>query len=138
MMQAIEHREGNYPPFLLCWGLAVGRFGNLLGDALMWPRSVEISNVFFDDPIQLLVAEDQQMIQAFAAHAAHEAFAYRIGARRTIRNLHTLNPTLWWPKNPSVLIDRGWEQSRHPAIIMMQSMQDWKRDNLPLAFHFHF
>lgn len=32
------------------------------------------------------------MILAFASHTAHETFAHRIGARRTIWNLHNLNP----------------------------------------------
>ena len=73
-------------PFPLAGSPLLDLLRNLLRNPLMRSRSIEISNIFFDDPIQLCVAENQQMIQAFAAHSAHEAFAHRIrgGARSGI------------------------------------------------------
>ncbi len=59
---------------------------NLLLQALMLLRPIEIGHIFARDAMQLSFTYDQEVIQTFVAHAAQKTFAYRIGARHAIRN----------------------------------------------------
>ena len=66
-------------------------FGNLLTDALMWSRPVEIRDVETQHTMELLLTEDQYVIQALAPHTQEKAFTNRIGAFRVIGCFQYLN-----------------------------------------------
>jgi hypothetical protein len=48
-------------------------FWNLLLDALMWPRLIEVLDISTQDTLQLLLLEDEQVIQTLASHTARDA-----------------------------------------------------------------
>jgi hypothetical protein len=58
---------------------------NLLTDALMWSRPVEILDIGTQDTMELLLTEDQYVIQALSPHTPQKAFTNRIGSWRVIR-----------------------------------------------------
>src|SRR5258706_4643904 len=69
------------------------RFRELLLDALMWSCLVEKRYIPIEHALELLLAEDQQMVEALFSHTPHEAFADRIGTRCMIRGFKNLNGT---------------------------------------------
>jgi hypothetical protein len=46
-----------------------------LADPLVWAARVEVWHPFGQDPPKVILAEDQDVVEAFAAEAAEEAFA---------------------------------------------------------------
>jgi hypothetical protein len=93
VMQSVEHCEGNDLALLYWRRLASQRFWNLVCNPLMGRCSVKIPNIFFDHTLQLLVAENQQLIPSFAANSAQETLTHRVRPRCPKRNLHNLNAT---------------------------------------------
>src|SRR5215467_12768151 len=60
-------------------------------DPLMRPGPVEVVYVHIEDPLELLLLQDEQMIETFATHTAQKAFTDRIGAWRAIRCFQNLD-----------------------------------------------
>ncbi len=54
-------------------------FWNLLPDALMRPGSVEVVYIGIENPLELLLLQDEQVIETLATHTAQKAFTDRIG-----------------------------------------------------------
>src|SRR5581483_1515539 len=48
--------------------------------------TIEELHVFFDHPIQLVVAHNQQVVETFTPHTADKPLADRIRSRRTVRS----------------------------------------------------
>src|SRR5258706_11751843 len=69
------------------------RFRKLLLDALMRSCVVEVRSIPIEYALELLLAEDQQMVEAFLSHTPHEAFADGIGTRCMIGGFQNLNRT---------------------------------------------
>src|SRR5690242_9254695 len=61
-----------------------GRLGERLAEALVRPRPVEVRDVLAQHVGEVALPEDEQMIEAFAAHAAQEPLAGGIGLRRAV------------------------------------------------------
>ncbi len=66
-------------------------FWNLLLNALMWPRLIEVLDISTQDTLQLLLLEDEQVIQTLASHTAQKAFTDGIGSRGVIRRFENLD-----------------------------------------------
>src|SRR5258708_1700883 len=45
---------------------------------------VEVDSIGIEEPMELLLMEDQEMIQAFSPHTSQEAFTDAIGSRRSV------------------------------------------------------
>jgi len=60
-------------------------FGDTLLDALVWPRMIEVLDVFVQDAPQVGLAHEQEVVQTLTAQAADQALADRIRARRADR-----------------------------------------------------
>jgi hypothetical protein len=58
-----------------------------LVDALVRTGFVEVAAVFFEDPVQVLFTEHEDMIQALPPDAAEKALAHGVRARRSDRGL---------------------------------------------------
>ncbi len=80
MVQAAQDRHRTYRagavPGHVRW-----RFGERLAESLVWPRAVEVGDVFAQHTGEVPLAEDERVIQAFATHAAQEALAGRVRPR---------------------------------------------------------
>ncbi len=50
----------------------------------MWPRPIEVRDVLAQHAGEVPLAEDEQVIQAFATHAAQEALARRVGPQGAV------------------------------------------------------
>ena len=57
---------------------------NLLPDALVWSCLIEIRDIGIEDPMQLLLTEDQYIVKALSSHTAQKAFTDGIGSWRLI------------------------------------------------------
>jgi len=68
-------------------------FRNLLLNTLMRSCPVEVHHILIEHPLELLLAEDQQMVEAFLSYTPQIAFADRIGAFRMIGRFENLNST---------------------------------------------
>jgi hypothetical protein len=53
---------------------------DLLGEPLMRSVGVEVARVVGENPFEVTLAEDEEMIEALASHAAQEALADRVGS----------------------------------------------------------
>src|SRR5260221_8202730 len=69
------------------------RFRNPLIDPLVRSCPVEVHHILIEHALELLLAEDQQVVQAFLSDAPHIAFADRIGSWCMIRCCENLNRT---------------------------------------------
>ena len=58
---------------------------NLLPDPLMRPGLVEVEHIRVEHPVEVLLMQDEQMIEAFTPHASEKSFTGRIHARSVIR-----------------------------------------------------
>ncbi len=67
------------------------RFWKLLPDPLMRPCPVEVGHIPIENPLELLLAKAQQVVEAFLSHTPQEAFADRIGSGSVIRGFENLN-----------------------------------------------
>jgi hypothetical protein len=68
-------------------------FRNLLLNTLMRSGPVEIHHIPIEHPLQLLLAEDQQMVKAFLSRTPQKAFAGRIGSWCMKGRFENLNRT---------------------------------------------
>ncbi len=76
MVQAAQDRRRADRP--LAWDLSLRRWLRRgLGDPLVRPVPVEVGHVLAEDPGEVALAEDEQVVQAFAADAPQEALAHR-------------------------------------------------------------
>ena len=57
---------------------------NPLPQPLMGSGLIEVDNISFEKPAELLLMKNQEMIQAFSPHAPQKAFADGIGLRRLV------------------------------------------------------
>jgi hypothetical protein len=64
---------------------------NPLPNPLVWPCSVEVFDVFLDDPMKLPVPDNQQVIEAFSPQAPQEPFADRVGLGSAVGRLQDFN-----------------------------------------------
>ena len=69
------------------------RFWKLLPDPLMRSCQVEVGHIPIENPVELLLVEDQQVVKAFLSHTPQEAFADRIGSWGVRRCFEYLNST---------------------------------------------
>jgi hypothetical protein len=67
------------------------RFWKLLPDPLMWSCPIEVGHISIENPLELHLAKDQQVVKAFLAHTPQEAFADRIGSGSVRRGVENLN-----------------------------------------------
>src|SRR5215831_15600221 len=93
-MQAAQDREGDDLATCRMW-----RHGssfllrNLLVDALMRSCLVEIRYIGFQDPLELLLLQDEQVIETLSPHTQEKAFTDRIGTRGVIGRFQDLDAT---------------------------------------------
>ena len=73
-------------------------FRDLLPNALMGSSPVEVYNVLIEHPLELLLAEDQQVVQAFLSDTPQKAFTDRIGSGSMNRCFEQLDATC--PRHP--------------------------------------
>jgi hypothetical protein len=66
-------------------------FWNLLPDALMRPGSVEVVYIGSQDPLELLLMQDEQVIETLTTHTAQKAFTDRIGPWCVVRRFQYLD-----------------------------------------------
>ena len=67
------------------------RFWKLLPDALMRPCPIEVGHIPIENPVELLLAQDQQVVKACLSRTPQEAFADRIGSGSVRRGVEHLN-----------------------------------------------
>lgn len=74
-------------------GGAFGKIiGNLLVNALMRTRRIEVIQIFLNDPNQMAPVQNLHMIQAFPSQATDKPFAKRIGFGLLDRGAKHFNP----------------------------------------------
>ncbi len=79
VMQTAQYRESNHlSPGINRAGCCIPRFRNVLVDALVRSRPIEIPHVLAEDTPQVRFAEDQYMVEAFTPDAPQQAFADRV------------------------------------------------------------
>ena len=66
---------------------------NLLFDALMRPRSVEVVQIRVEYVVELLLMQDEQVIEALTPDTSQEALTNGIRPRSVIRSFKNLNVT---------------------------------------------
>ena len=64
---------------------------NPLPNPLVWPYSIEGSDIFFDYLMKLPVPDKHQVIKAFSPQAPQEPFADRVGLRSAVGRLQDFN-----------------------------------------------
>jgi hypothetical protein len=62
-------------------------------DPLMRSCPIEVRHISIEHPLELLLVEDQEVVEAFFSHTPQEAFADRIGPGSVIRGGENLNGT---------------------------------------------
>ena len=75
------------------WSRRYRQCWNLLLDALMRSCLVEVRHIRIEDALELLLAKDQQVIEAFLPHTPGEAFADCIGSWCVKGRFENLNRT---------------------------------------------
>src|SRR5258708_13231407 len=82
MMKAMQNRQTDNLPLFLIWKWRKDqRFGNVLVNSLIRPTVIEKGDVLVEHPPGMPLAEDHDMVQAFAPNRAAETFTHRIGFR---------------------------------------------------------
>ena len=92
MVKSTEHRESYN--FILCILRArnhVALFRYPLCNSLMRSCLVEVAYIGIEHPMQLLLLNDQQVIEAFLSDTPHETFADRVGSWRMKRCFQNSN-----------------------------------------------
>ncbi len=93
MMQATEHGEWDDSPIATRgWRCKLLLAWDPLLNALMRSRLVEVDDILFEHPAEVGFAQNEDVIQAFAAHAPQQPFADRVRARCLDRRSQHLNP----------------------------------------------
>ncbi len=87
MRKPVQDRKCDDFPLALFLSAASHPLWDLLLNALMRSCPVKERDVFFEHPIQLTVAHNQQMIETFKPHTAKKSLAHgvRRGARKGVR-----------------------------------------------------
>src|SRR6476661_283023 len=83
VVQATQDRDGAYRPRAArrrSWL----RLGQGLAEALVRSCPVEEGDVLAEHPAEMALTEDEQVVQAFAPHAAQEALADGVRPRRAV------------------------------------------------------
>ena len=93
MVEPAQDREGEDLPACGIWWPWLSWWLRNLLDALMRPGLVEVVHKRAQHPVELLLMEDKQMIEAFPSHAAQEAFTDGIGSWSVIGGFENLNVT---------------------------------------------
>src|SRR5712692_3088757 len=111
-MQAAQDREGDdLATFMMWWHCPSFLLRNLLPDSLMRPGSVEVVHIRVEHPVELLLMQDEQMIEALTPYTAEEPLTDGIRARGVIRSFENLdvtrsgNPSEAHPKLAVVITD---------------------------------
>ena len=68
-------------------------FWKLLPDPLMRPCPIEVGHIPIEHALELLLANDQQVVEACLSHTPQEAFADRIGSWGVRGSVENLNHT---------------------------------------------
>ena len=92
MVQAAQDRDGAHAAGQhRARGAPLWGIGHPLPQALMGPRRVEVRSVLPQDAAHLGRAQDHQVVQALAPHAAQEPFARGVLPRCAIRRAQLLD-----------------------------------------------
>jgi hypothetical protein len=87
-------REGDdLATCLMCWHGSSFLLGNLLLDALVRSCLVEVVSIGIENPLELPLMQDEQMVEALPSHTAQEALADGIGTWSMIRRFEHLDTT---------------------------------------------
>jgi len=93
-MQAAQDREGDdLATCMLCWQGSGFLLRNLLLDALMRSGSVEVGDISIEDPLELLLMQDEQVIETLTPHTAQEALTDGIGTGGVARGCENFDVT---------------------------------------------
>ncbi len=93
MMQATENGECDDSPIATRgWRCKLLLDWEPLLNALMRSRLVEVDDILFEHPAEVGFAQNEDVIQAFTAHAPQQPFADRVRARCLDRRSQHLNP----------------------------------------------
>lgn len=63
---------------MIVWNRRSLRLWDLLFDALMWPRVIEILHIVLEHAIDMVLMEDEDVIKTFAPHTSKKAFTYSV------------------------------------------------------------
>jgi hypothetical protein len=112
MMEPTQDWQGeDLATCLMCWHGSGFLLRNLLSDPLMRSCLVEVRHIGIEDPLELLLIQDEQMIKAFTPDTAQKAFTDRIGPWRVVGRFQDLdatglgNPSEAYPKLAIVITD---------------------------------
>jgi hypothetical protein len=93
-MQTAQDWEGDdLAACILCWYESGFLLRNLLPNALMRPGSVEVVDIVYQYPFELLLLQDEQVIEALSAHAAQKPFKDGIGPWCVVGRFEKLDAT---------------------------------------------
>ena len=99
MMEPTQDREGeDLAAFGIWWHWPSLWLWNLLLDPLMRPGSVEVVHIRVEHPVELLLMEDEQMIEALTSYTSQEPLTDGIRSRSVIRSFENLDVTCF--RNP--------------------------------------
>ena len=94
MMEPTQVREGeDLADFGIWWHWPNLWLWNLLLDPLMRPGSVEVGHIRAQHPVELLLMEDEQMIEALTSYTSQEPLTDGIRSRGVIRSFENLDVT---------------------------------------------
>ncbi len=93
MMQAAQNwQRNNTPSGHRCCLCTLRSSGDPLLNALMRARLIKVNGILFEHTVQVLFTEDEQVIQAFTAHAPQQPLADGIRPWCFERRSEHLNP----------------------------------------------
>ena len=94
MMEPTQDREGeDLAAFGIWWHWPSLWLWNLLLDPLMRPGSVEVVHIRVEHPVELLLMQDEQMIEALTSYTSQEPLTDGIRSRSVIRSFENLDVT---------------------------------------------
>ena len=102
MVQSIQDGNGDEPSSPRPGWLGHDPLRNPLRNPLVWPRSVEVFDVFLDHAMKLPVPEDQDVIKGFSPQAPQEPFADRVGLWSAVGGLEDFDGAC--PRNSCELV----------------------------------
>jgi hypothetical protein len=88
-----DRKSDHFVPCILSARNRSALFRDLLCNALMGSCPVEVGHIGIEHALELLLAVDHQVVQAFLSDAPHEAFAGRISSGCMDRRFEYLNRT---------------------------------------------
>jgi hypothetical protein len=94
MMQPTQDRGGeDLAPCVIWWNWPTMRFWKLLLDPLMWSGSIKVVHIGVEYPVELLLMQDKQKVEALTPHTAQKPFTDGICSRSVIRYCENLDAT---------------------------------------------